>query len=300
MAQPFDVKSLAFTGEAAPIAEGVGQMAGQTGRNRYVGVSVSENGVLAYHPSATLPIRRLVWVDRGGNEEPLAAEPRRYYGLRLSPDGQCLAIAVTDSGNTDVWIYDLERKTPSRLTFDPAADRFPLWTPDGQRVVFASGREGGQFNMFWKAADGTGLVERLTTSPNHQVPHSFSPDGKQLVFVERSQETRLDLRVLSMEGEPTSQPLLRTPFHEVYPVLSSDGQWMAYTSDETGQSEVYVRPFPNVEDGKQQISTDGGRSPVWGPKGRELFYCNLNGEVMMVVAIQTEPTFSAGSPRVLA
>ncbi|MFQ5930041.1 MAG: TolB family protein, partial [Acidobacteriota bacterium] len=168
--------------------KGVGQMAGQTGRNRYVGVSVSENGVLAYHPSATLPIRRLVWVHRDGHEEPLAAEPRLYTSPRLSPDGKRLAVDINDSGNVDVWIYDLARKTPSRLTFDPARDWFPLWTSDGQRVVFRSARDGGQNNLFWKAADGTGPVKRLTTNPNGQYPQSFSPDGKQLVFAEWSHD----------------------------------------------------------------------------------------------------------------
>ena len=173
----------------------------------------SSNGTLVYVPSVSDPERTLVWVDRKGQEERLDAKLPSPVGPRLSPGGARLAITVTDSGNTDVWIYDLRSNTPTRLTFEPAFDMYPVWTPDGLRVVFRSSREGGQTNLFWKAADGTGQVERLTRSPNGQQPSSFSPDGKRLVFVEQSPETGFDLHVLSMEGEPTSQPLLQTPFN---------------------------------------------------------------------------------------
>ena len=127
-------------------------------------------------------------------------------------------------------------------------------------MVFASQRDGGKYNLFWKAADGTGVVERLTTSPNTQRPYSFSPDGKSLVFQET--EGSQDLHVLSLEGERTIQPLLQTEFNELYPAISPDGRWMAYISDESGRQEIYVRPFPNVEEGKWQISSDGGQKPV--------------------------------------
>ena len=146
----------------------------------------------------------------------------------------------------------------TRLTFDAASDFFSLWTPDGQRVVFSSTRDGGFENLYWRAADGTGQAERLTKSPNKQTPYSFSPDGKQLAFTERDPETGRDLYVLSMEGEFTSEPLLQTPFHERAPAISPDGRWMAYSSNESGPYQVYVRPFPNVEDGKWQVSTGGG------------------------------------------
>ncbi|MFQ5924347.1 MAG: hypothetical protein ACE5M4_16045, partial [Anaerolineales bacterium] len=205
-----------------------------------------------------------------------------------------------DSGNTDLWIYELGREKLTRLTFDPAADWFPLWTPDGLRVVFGSSRDGGEGNLFWKAADGTGQVERLTTSPNRQASYSFSPDGKRLVFLEGNPKTSADLGVLLMEGEPTPQPLLQTQFNETRAAISPDGRWIAYRSDESGRFEVYVRPFPNVEEGKWQISRDGGASPLWGPEGRELFYRSGEAmEAMMVVTIETEPTFTARSPEVL-
>ncbi|MCH7805236.1 MAG: serine/threonine-protein kinase [Acidobacteria bacterium] len=292
MAVRFEREGLEVIGEAIPVQEGI-----RTNTTGWADWAFSSNGTLVYVPGASDPECTLVWVDRKGQEEPLAAKLPLPTGPQLSPDGARLAITVTDSGNRDVWIYDLRRNTPTRLTFEPAFDFTPVWTPDGQRVVFRSSREGGQNNLFWKAADGTGQVERLTRSPNGQQPSSFSPDGKRLVFVEQSPETGFDLHVLSMEGEPTSQPLLQTPFTENRPVLSPDGHWIAYQSNESGQAEVYVRPFPNVEEGKWRISREGGFSPLWAPNGRELFY--RSGDAMIGVTVETDPTFRAGSPKVL-
>jgi serine/threonine-protein kinase len=239
----------------------------------------------------------MVWVDREGHEEPLTAAPPNSYGEpRLSPDGRLVAVGLRDSGNFDIWTYDLARETMTRLTFEAAVDISPIWTPDGQRVVFASTRDDGFENLYWRAADGTGQVERLTESPNKQLPHAFSPDGKQLVFSERDPVGGMDLNVLSMEGELVAKPLLQTPFHEDHPTFSPDGQWLAYRSNESGQSQVYVRPFPNVHDGKWQISSDGGTKPVWGPN-EELFY--RNEDAMMGVGIETKSTFTAGRPAVM-
>ncbi|MDA2929998.1 hypothetical protein MYX84_08650, partial [Acidobacteria bacterium AH-259-O06] len=289
----FDLDRLEVSGEPVPVLENV--MTKITGAANF---SFSDDGSLVYIPGSVTEVERtLVWVDREGHEEPLAAEPGRYFHPRVSPDGSRVAMNFTDSGNENVWIYELARKTSSRLTFDPAVDRTPLWTLDGQRVVFGSGRDGGNWNLFWKAADGTGQADRLTTSPNRQAPFSFSPDGKRLVFHERNPETSRDIGVLSMEGEPTSTPLLQTQFDEGRPVISPDGRWMAYDSNESGWTEVFVRPFPKVEQAKWKISRDGGQSPVWGPRGRELFY--RSGETMMVVRIKTQPTFTPGIPEVL-
>ena len=292
-AVPFDLDRLEVTGSAVPILDGV-----QVNDGGWAQFALTDNGSLAYRYGRRSE-STLVWVERQGGEEQLAVEPRRYSRPRISPDGSRLAIAVDERVNPDVWIYDLAGETFTRLTFDSATDSFPLWTPDGQRVVFQSDRDGGPLNLFWKAADGMGRVERLTTSPNNQEPSFFSSDSKSLVFWEGNPETSWDIGVLSMDGEPASKLLLQTQFNEGRPVISPDGRWVAYMSDEMGRFEVYVRPFPNVEEGRWQISSEGGVSPLWGPKGLELFYRSLDGLKMIVVRIKTEPTFSAGRPETL-
>ena len=290
MVVPFDLVALEITGDSVPVVQGVRQTP-----NTYLDYAVSDEGTLVYVPDSG-GLNTLVWVDREGQEERLGAEPRGYADPRISPDGLRLAVTVDESGGGDVWIYDLERDIPTRLTFDPALDHMPVWTPDSQRVVFDSTREGANHNLFWKAADGTGQVERLTTSPNTQGVLFFSPDGKSLVH-DQSGTSAWNLHVLSMEGEFSSQPLLDSEFTEQSAAISPSGRYMAYGSNESGQFEVYVRPFPNVDDGKWQISRDGGTAPVWHPEGQELFY--LNDGALEVVSIKTEPAFTHGSPAVL-
>jgi len=225
MVVPFDLDILEVTGDSVPVVQGVRQ---NTPGN--VDYAISDNGTLIYVPSTGVLESTLVWVDREGQEEPLAAEPQSYQSPRFSPDGSRLAITINESDGSDVWIYDLEREILTRLTFDPAADHYPVWTPDGRRIVFDSGRAGAEagHNLFWKAADGTGQVERLTTSPNNQTANSFSPDGKRLVFL------ATDLQVLSMEGERTSQPLFQNQSSEAKARISPDGHWIAYESNESG------------------------------------------------------------------
>ena len=296
LAVPFDLERLEVTGNTVPVAEGVTQSGSDfTGAAHF---SFSQLGSLVYVPGITgEETNNLIWVDREGQQESLA-EDRIYDWPRFSPDGAHVALSVFDEPQDDVWIYDLERKMFTRLTFDPANDSRPIWTPDGLRVVFASNRDGAQDNLYWKAVDGTGQVERLTTSPNFQWPSSFSPDGKKLVFVGGVIDgSSLNLYVLSMVGEPAAQPLLRTQFNENNPAISPDGRWIAYDSNESGRNEIYVRPFPNVEEGKWQISSDGGEEPMWGRQGRELFYSS--DEAMKVVSIRAEPTFTVGSPEIL-
>jgi len=289
MVVPFDLAALEVTGDSVSVVQGVSQV------NNTVDYAISDNGTLVYVPiTSTGGLNRtLVWVDREGKEEPLAAELRSYESPRISPDGSRLAITINEPGGRDVWIYDLEREIPTRLTFDTFEDLFPVWTPDGQRIVFGSSRDGGSVRLVWKAADGTGQVESLATGPGNHAALSFSPDGKSLVFLQGTA-----LQVLSMEGERTSQPLFQSRHRERLGRISPDGYWIAYESNESGRQEVYVRPFPNVEEGKWQISRDGGTEPVWAPRGQELFY--RNGGAMMVVGIKAEPTtITAGSPEVL-
>ena len=259
--------------------------------------------MLVYVPSPRqIDLRTLVWVNREGKETPVAAEPRPYGPMHLSPDGRQVAIQVDAPGNPDIWIYDLMRGLRTRFTFDLSFDSWPIWTPDGKRVVFGSGRGGGALNLFSKAADGTGPVERLnlTTSDRIQSPYSIAPDGKTLVFAEAYPGTGIDIGVVTMDGEHQIEMLLQTEFTDTHPNVSPDGRWLAYTIDESGRREVHVRPFPNVDDGRWQISRGLGVSPLWGPDSRELFYQTRaapGAPVTMMVAVNdTEPTFRPGNP----
>jgi len=285
MAVLFDATTLEVSGDPVPVLQGVrGNLPG------YVDYAVSDNGTLVYVPGTGGVVGEpltFVWVDREGREEPVAAEPRAYQEFSLSPDGTKIAVHVDGPENPDVWIYDLVRDTQMRLTFDPALEQVPIWTPDGQRVAFGSLAA----PLSWKAADGTGEVETLVESSSRQYPQAFSPDGTALIFEDRNSD--YDLGMLSLDGERTSTLLLETKFGERNAALSPDGRWMAYQSNESGQFEVYVRPFPDVNEGRWQVSSGGGAWPLWSPDARELFY--VGSESMMTVPIETEPTFTQGT-----
>jgi serine/threonine protein kinase/Tol biopolymer transport system component len=289
MAAPFDAQRLRVTGAAVPVAQGVLMNPG-TGLAQY---SISDTGSLVYvSASGGVAQGRLVWVDRKGVEQPLPAPPRIYWFPRLSPDGQ--RVAVTIDGR-QIWLCDLRRDTLTRWTFTGADNRTGIWTPDGKRIAFLSNKDGPQ-NIYWQRADGSGGLERLTTSQYLQAPSSWSPDGQALAFLQvSSAPTGFDIWVLQM-GDHKAQPFVQTPFTETAPVFSPDGHWLAYVSDESGRSEIYVQPYPGPG-GKYQISTEGGTEPVWNPKGRELFY--RQGDKMMAVEITTQPSFSISKPRML-
>ena len=195
---------------------------------------------------------------------------------------------------SNIRIYDLSGETLTQLTFE-GDNEAPIWTPDGKRVTFAS-RRSGPFNLFWKSADGSGSEERLTTGEHFQNPQSWSSDGRVLTFREVNPTTGSDIWVLPLEGERQPRPFLQSRSAETEATFSPDGRWLAYASDESGQYEVYVQPFPGPG-GKWGISTEGGREPVWNLDGQELFY--RNGGQMMAVDITTEPAFRAGTPRLL-
>ena len=199
---------------------------------------------------------------------------------------------IDESGVSDLWIYDIEREALSKLTFS-GDNIFAVWTPDGQRVTFSSG---AIWNMFSVLADGSAEPERLTTNDYLQVPTSWSPDGSVLAYQQVTEVDTGDIYLLSAQGDGSPQTFLSTPFVEREARFSPDGRWLAYRSDESGQDEVYVRSFPDGG-GRQQISTNGGAQPMWAPNGGELFY--KEGDRMMVVDIQTDPTFRASKPRLL-
>jgi serine/threonine protein kinase/Tol biopolymer transport system component len=287
MAVPFDPERLRIKGASVPVVHGVVQSI-SSGAAQY---SISTTGTLVYVPGGVQGAeRKLVWVDRNGAEQPLAAPTHAYESPRFSPDGQRIAV-VTDG---QVWLYDLPRETLTRFTFEGNANSRPVWTPDGKRIVFYSNKD-GPLNLFWQLADGGGGLERLTTSEDLQAPTSWSPDGQFLAFNENSPTTGDDILVLQLSDRKV-QPFLRTPFDESNPRFSPDGRWIAYMSDESGRNEIYVQPFPGPG-GKLQVSRDGGREPVWNRNGRELFY--RSGNKMVAVEMTTQPNFALGNPRVL-
>jgi serine/threonine protein kinase/Tol biopolymer transport system component len=292
MAVPFDTKQLTVTGAAVPVVEGILQ-ATSSGAAQY---SFSTGGSLVYVSGGVQSAQnKLVWVSRNGAEQPLAAPMRPYDSPRLSPDGRRVAVAIADQ-ETQTWLYDIPRETLTRLTFEGNTNAYPIWTPDGTRITFSSNKDGaGPTNIFWQLADGSGGLERLSTSEYIQTPHSWSADGRLLALIEVDPGTGVDIWVLRM-GDRKAQPFLRTPFTEGAARFSPDGRWLAYISDESGRYEIYMQPYPGPG-GKWQISTEGGTEPVWNPNGRELFY--RSGDKMMAVDIATQPGFTAGKPRML-
>lgn len=304
LAAPLDLQSQQLTAPPVSVVQDVRMESSLDPRSaNYMSpmahFAVSHSGTLVYIQGPDVPavLRTLVWVNREGKEDPLPVSSREYSWPRLSPDGSRLAVGIFDDSDApgNVGIYDLVRKGWTRLTSDPAEDGRPLWAPDGRHVVFRSKRD-GTFHLYWQAADGTGVAERLTTEPNaDRTAWSFSPDGKALVYSELSDQS-YDLQVLLLEGRRT-QTLGRTRFFKGSPAISRDGRWIAYRADETGRDEIYVRPFPDWDKERVQVSANGGRAPVWSADGRELFFDN--GDAMMVVPVQTSGDFAHGTPRLL-
>ncbi|MEE8350438.1 MAG: hypothetical protein V3R94_12760, partial [Acidobacteriota bacterium] len=292
MAVAFDLEQLEVTGSPIPILQGVMESGVPSW---FAHFAFSDTGTLVYVPAGTDPRegRTLVWVDRKGAVQPLAAPPRYYRTPRLSPDGQRVAVAISDGGRNDIWTYDIQGDRLTRRTFEQG--NFPLWTPDGKRITFQSTRIGTQ-DLFWKPADGTGAAEQLLETALSKTPHSWSPDGKFLAYTEQNPTSSGDIWLLPFERERKPEPFLRTPSAETGAVFSPDGLWVAYRSNESGRQEIYVQPFPTTG-AKWQISTDGGEEAIWARSGQEIFY--RNGDKMMAVDITTEPVFTQGKPKLL-
>ena len=285
MAVPFDPRRLEVKGTPVPVVQDVMQGPAPAPAQ----YSVSATGSLVYVPGSVQASQsKLVWVSRNGAEQPLPLPARDYEAPRISPDGRRVALG---SGG-QIWLYDLARDTFTRFTFEGNLNGGPVWTPDGKRIAFSSDG-GGALNIFSQMADGSGGLERLTTSEHIQAPSSWSPDGQLLSFVEFDPGTSIWV-LRPSDGE--AQPFLQTTANELAPQFSPNGRWMAYVSNESGRDEIYVQPYPGPG-GKWQISTDGGNEPIWNRNGRELFY--RNGDKMMAVETTTEPSFAAAKPKTL-
>lgn len=292
-AVPFDPIRRLVLGPAVPVVS-------RLISNPVVGAgvfAVAADGTLVYADepggASSFSDRVLTWVDRAGKEELIGVPPRMYTHVRASPDGTRLALTAGDE-ESDIWVWDLRRQALTRMTFDPATDTYPLWTPDSRRLIFTSQRAGA-FNMWWQAADGSGTPERLTTHDRTQAPTALAPDGT-LVFHQVTESMGRDLMAMAMDGSRKITGLLQTPAEERDAVLSPDGRWLAFGTDSSGRSEVYARPFPNTSAGQWQISTAGGKMPVWSRDGKELYFFADNGALMAVTVEAGATGWKAGQP----
>jgi Tol biopolymer transport system component len=263
--------------------------------------TVSVTGALVYLTGGVVAAgnRSLAWVDRDGSSEPLSAPPHSFSGPRLSTDGQ--RVAVTTLGPPQVWSVDIARGTLSPVTVDGQSDH-GVFAPDGKRIIFRSRAAGTEGNLFWKAADGSGAVERLTDGGRSQTPSSWSPDGTTLAFVEEGESKgffQFDIWLLSI-GDRKTRALIHTTANEMTPEFSPDGRWLAYVSNESGRHEVYVQPYPGPGE-RHLISTNGGWQPAWSGSGQELFYVQFGDpmQTLMSVRIATGAAFRAGTPQAL-
>jgi len=289
-AMPFDADRIEPTGESSPVIKGV-EVYPDAGMAFF---AVADDGTLVYVPSGVVVAAvgsKLVWVGREGNSSPLTETLGNWETPRFSPDGRRLAVRkMENTGEQDVWLLELSRGTLTRLTFELGI--LPLWSPDGERVIFGSG--GGPWDIFSTPADGSGAPQQLTAGA-YRVPTSVTSDGKRIVFRQGGSGANMDIGMVPVEREGEPELILQTSFDEHTGMLSPDDRWLAYVSNESGRDEIYVTRFP--PSGKWQISTEGGREPVWSRDGRELFY--RNGAKMMAVAISAGPEFSAGKPTLL-
>ena len=300
-AVPFDTGRLERSGPSVPVLQGITSGAGFAGAQ----FASSNRGTFVFLPGRSVGGEMsILWLGREGRPQPLRALPRRYRNLRFSPDGRKLAMDIQEGSQLDVSVYDWQRDTLSRLTFDSASDQWPVWTPDGLRIAFGSDRANkATSNLYWQRADGTGEAERLTESRNTQAPTSWHPSGKYLAFTEQHPQTYNDVMILPLEGDETSgwrpgKPVafLNGPANETHATFSPDGRWLMYQSNEGGVAEVYVRPFPGPG-GKWQISTGGGLYAAWSRAGKEIFYQKDDGSIWVTTYVAEGNSFRAETPR---
>jgi Tol biopolymer transport system component len=297
-ATPFDINRLQETGPSVAVVDDIA-FSPLNGTGQY---SLSNAGTLTYR-RARGANRMLLWMDPSGQTRPLRNVPTEYQEARISPDGNQLLLAINDGTQTDIWIYALARDAITRLTFYADNDWSPIWSADAQHVVYCSWQpDVGTFNLFLARADGSGEPKRLTTSTDRQNPVDWHPGGKYILFTEDSHVTGGDLMLLPIDvaaggvkvGAP--QPFLNTPANEVASEFSPDGKWVAYTSDESGRNEVYVRPFPSGA-GRWQVSTEGAEWIKWRRDGQ--LYYGISDDVVMRVPYGIEGrTFRAERPQV--
>ena len=278
---PFDAERLALTGEPVPILDGVEHSADQVAH-----LAVAADGTMAYLPAGDYDTlaRRLTWIDRNGRETPVGLEARPYVGAALSPDGSRIALAIREQGDTDIWIATPSRQTMTQLTADPTNETLPVWSPDGQSIVFQSDRAGT--DIYRRDAQGAGQSERLTQQQGSlEGPHSLAPDGRTVLFGMRT--------AIAAVTPPSTSPqtILSGPAAMLDPHVSPDGKHLAFQSAESGRFEVYVADYPPKGSRRWRVSTGGGTHPRWSRDSRELFF--VDGAGLMSAPAGKDPTVVA-------
>ena len=246
-------------------------------------------------------VEQLTWFDREGRTLATLGEAAPYLSLALSPDERRVAVGLGmgSPANRDIWIIDVARGVPSRLTFDPGSDLSPVWSPDGTRLAFLGNRSGKvalRQQLIDRTAADEVLVEGSRSFPMGPGPRDWSANGRFIAYVSDSTGDS-DIWILPLFGDRKPFPMAQTPFADTSPVFSPDVRWIAYTTNEGGQNNVVVQPFPGTG-GKYQVSTSGGGQPVWRADGKELFYLAADG-TMMAVPIDATGQFNAGVPQAL-
>ena len=294
----FDPDTRMTRGTPLPVIPEVLTTGGATGGG--VDAVVADDGTLVYvrGVSGMGAQRALAWVDRQHRETAMAAPARAYQYPRLSPDGGRIAVWANDLDN-DLWLWDVARVTLMRLTFTPLpiVDLYPVWTPDGTHVLFSSDRN-GERNLYVQPADGTGAAEQLTASPNLQDATAVTPDGARLIFTETTPQTGPDVLQVTLMGTHTITPLVQTTATERNGIVSPDGRWLAYEASDSGQLEIYVRPYPDVTSGRWQVSSGGGTQPLWSRSGRDLFYVSP-ANALMRVGVERNSSWVVTTPTML-
>ena len=276
-AQPFDFSRQELSGNPFSVAEQVVFDAVRPRSPRFSATS----GIVAYRTGSASGARQLMWLDRSGKNVGTIGAPDTAgpTDLELSPDGKRVAVYRSVNVSYDVWLIDPARGVPTRFTFGPASDLNPVWSPDGSRVVFTSTRNRA-YNLYWKLSSGAGADELLLESDQRKAPLDWSSDGRFLLFYSLDPQTGFDLWVLPLSGDKKPFAFLKTPFDERNGQFSPDSKWIAYQSNESGRSEIYVQPFPGPGS-KFQISANGGAQPRWNKNGKEIFYLSLDSKIMV-------------------
>jgi hypothetical protein len=285
-AQRFDTGRLALDDQPVQLADAVDSF------------SVSDTGLLLLRKGAGIQQNKeLMWFNRLGEQMGRVGAADNYGDVELSPKADRVAVDINTNQNRDVWVIDIARNVPSRITFDAAADWSPLWSSDGSQLIFASSR-GGANHIYRKSSTGVGTEDLVSPNDSNQIPVNWSSDGRYIVFsrLKPANAAGVDTWVMENFGEKKASPFVESQFDKSQARISPDGHFLAYATNDSGIYQVVVQTFPDPNGGKSQITAQGGVEPKWRRDGRELYYLGLDGKLM---AVQVKPDHTFGTPAVL-